>query len=364
MKKHRYRFLWLYLLLPAAFLLRRLCAQNAQATETVYSRHIYPLLTSAVSPAFRYLPFSAAELLAVLAAVAIVWGLIRRVAWLFRGKAGFFRFLLKLGAAACTLFFLFEAMWGLNYYRQPLVKTLGYRQGAPSAAELTALLTRETDAVNALCPEIEYKNGSSVCPGGFRAISGQASAGFDWYMSGEKPDSRFLSLVPSRAKGFFPSGALSYIGIEGIYIPFTCEPTVDAGWPDFILPFTVSHETAHFKGFAREDEANYLAYLACVNNPDVYFNYSGHMNAYLYLAQALASADPAAWKKLAPSLDRRAAGDIDGYSRYLTAHESRFQKTAEQINDRYLKSQGQAGIVTYDGFVNLLADAYRSGKDG
>ena len=54
---------------------------------------------------------------------------------------------------------------------------------------------------------------------------------------------------------------LSYLGISGIFIPFTCEANVNATLPDWEIPFTACHELAHQRGFAREDEANYVGYL-------------------------------------------------------------------------------------------------------
>jgi hypothetical protein len=102
-----------------------------------------------------------------------------------------------------------------------------------------------------------------------------------------------------------------------------------------------------------------LAYLACKSNPDAYYQYSGDMNALLYVSNALYSTDQSLWKQDAAKLDKRAAADIDGYSAYITSHQSKAADISDKINDNYLKSQGQAGVVSYDDFVNLLCDQYR-----
>ena len=56
------------------------------------------------------------------------------------------------------------------------------------------------------------------------------------------------------------SGAIVGAGISGIFSPFTQEAHVAAHLPPADLLFTACHELAHAQGWAREDEANYLAW--------------------------------------------------------------------------------------------------------
>src|SRR5262249_5696502 len=94
------------------------------------------------------------------------------------------------------------------------------------------------------------------------------------------------------------SAMLSYLGISGIYCPFTGEPNVNMTLPEPDVPFAASHELAHAHGFAREDEANYIAYLACTHHPDADFRYSGYFGASIYAMNALGRADRAAHARL------------------------------------------------------------------
>jgi len=48
---------------------------------------------------------------------------------------------------------------------------------------------------------------------------------------------------------------MSYLGIGGVYFPFTGEANVNISMPHTSIPFTACHEMAHQIGFAREDEA-------------------------------------------------------------------------------------------------------------
>ena len=293
----------------------------------------------------------------------VLWVLIRNgmravrhgPSWLLNG-------LLRLGAMASVLLFLFYAMWGYNYSRLPLWQNLKYQAGTPTGAELTALTADEIAKINALCPQISYgKDGASTYPGGFAGMRTQVNAGYGWLTAGESPSRPLIGRAVSSPKGMWFSRQLAYTSIEGIFVPFTYEPTVNTDYPLFLLPFTISHETAHLKGFAREDEANFMAYLACLSNPDIYYQYSGHMNALLYLSNALYATDKNQWTAQMARLDRRAAADIHAYDTYLQRHAGTVDRISSRVNDRYLKSQGQSGVVSYDDFVVLLADRYRTG---
>src|SRR5207248_11260701 len=80
-------------------------------------------------------------------------------------------------------------------------------------------------------------------------------------------------------KPVYFSGLMSRLGISGVYSPFTGEPNYNALQPDFDLPFAVAHEMAHQRGFAREDEANFIAFLVCTKASNAYVRYSGYLGA-------------------------------------------------------------------------------------
>lgn len=362
-KRPSWGFCWTLALLPAALLLRSYLAARPQLTEDIYSRGIYTWLSRILAPLFGLFPFSVAQALLAALVLWVLWVVVRScIRCVRRGPAWLLNGLLRLCAMASVLIFLFYAMWGCNYYRQPLAVNLKYKAGTPTAAELSAMTADEITKISALCPDITYgKNGQSAYPGGFSGMRTQVNAGYGWLTASESPSHPLIGRAYSSPKALWFSQKLAYTGIEGIFVPFTYEPTLNTDYPAFILPFTISHETAHLKGFAREDEANFMAYLACLNNPDVYYQYSGHMNALLYLADALYATDQNQWKEQMQKLDRRAAGDFAAYNAYVQRHAGTVDKISSQVNDRYLKSQGQSGVVSYDDFVVLLADRYRTG---
>jgi hypothetical protein len=159
------------------------------------------------------------------------------------------------------------------------------------------------------------------------------------------------------------SPAMAYLGMAGIFIPFTGEASVNATLPDWEIPFTACHELAHQRGFAREDEANYVGYLACRAHPDRDFQYSGTWRAALYALSALAHVDRDAYARLRAGLPAPLRRDLAALAAWRARYESRLDEVHERINDAYLKTQGQPeGVQSYGRMVDLLL-AQRRARD-
>ena len=87
------------------------------------------------------------------------------------------------------------------------------------------------------------------------------------------------------------SQLMSYVDIAGMYFPFTVESNINTDGPFFTIPATMGHEMAHQCGFMREDEANFIGYLACKDAADPLTRYSGYSLAYDYSIGALSRVD-------------------------------------------------------------------------
>lgn len=71
--------------------------------------------------------------------------------------------------------------------------------------------------------------------------------------------------------------------LMGIYFPFTMEANYNQEMYEVNLPETVTHELVHTKGFIFEDEANFIAFLACARSDNKDFNYSGYLSTLKYV---------------------------------------------------------------------------------
>ncbi len=92
-------------------------------------------------------------------------------------------------------------------------------------------------------------------------------------LSGDYPD----------PKGLAMSGFYSQQYIMGYYFPFSMEANYNRQMYLTNIPVTMCHELSHLKGFIREDEANFIGYLACVDSDDPLFRYSGYLSVLGYL---------------------------------------------------------------------------------
>ncbi len=91
-------------------------------------------------------------------------------------------------------------------------------------------------------------------------------------------------------KGFYPNPKPLYTSeffsqqyMMGYYFPFSMEANYNEKMYIINLPATMCHELSHLKGFLLEDEANFIAYLACVDAEDDFFKYSAYLSVLSYL---------------------------------------------------------------------------------
>jgi uncharacterized protein DUF3810 len=340
-------------------LLRAVAGRHPALVERVYARRLYAVVARAAAAATGWVPFSVAEaaaaVLLVLVACALAWRVAARKRWQWRGLA---LFLARMAALAGIAVLSFDLLWGLNYDRETVADRLGYDAGPVSAVELreaAADLLGRAAALRAGRPE--DASGALLLADGARGAMRRAARGFDG------PAARALVLPPLAAppKLVALSPLMSYMGIAGIFIPFTGEANVNATLPDWELPFCAAHELAHQRGIAREDEANYVGYLACRDHPDADFRYSGTFRAGLYALGALAQADRAAYRILAASLSPALRRDLAATAAWRARYESRLGDVQDRVNDAYLKTQGERdGIRSYGRMVDLLVAERRS----
>lgn len=326
-----------------------LAARSPAFVERVFSRGAYPSVGGGLACLTAPAPFSIGEALLFAGAAFAVWrtGQAIRRRQLSLGAA-LRRATIAVGAA----YLAFLMLWGLNYQRQPFAVTAGLDARYATLAELVAVTARLTNDANQLRQALlEDEHGVMRLPDGGRAALLRTAAGFE-RAAGIHP---ILAGSCARPKPLVASLLLSFLGIAGIYCPFTGEANVNMTVPDPDLPFDASHEVAHLRGFAREDEANYLGYLACRLHPDRDFRYSGVLTASLYAAQALGSVDPAARDRLIGTRSPAVARDVVAIAAWALRYRGPALELSRQVNNAYLRSQGQRdGIRSYGRMVDLL----------
>jgi hypothetical protein len=314
--------------------------------ESVYSRGVYPgiaaalrALTMPFSLAFAdVIPFVVAGLL-VAAAVHLVRALRSR------GLAALGPALSVTAVATGALALWFLLAWGINYRRLPLAHSLGLDVHPSEVGELLALAQELVQDAN-LAREGRAENGGVFAlPQGRDETLRQAAA------EGVRPKASRLS------------AALARLGISGIFVPFTGEPLVNDLLPDSELPWSAAHEVAHARGWAREDEANFLAFQACREHADPGFRYSAFLVASLYAVRALAEADPQAARPVSAQRSAAVRRDIEAVLAYQRRYEGRLADAGDRVNDLYLRAQGESrGVRSYGRMVDLMLAERRAAR--
>lgn len=329
--------------------------------ERIYSRFLYPPLGRVLSRFTSLVPISLAELCVVtLLAVLLIGGLnfIWR-GWRQPGKlVAWLRWTLVLGLLAYAAFVF---SWGLNYYRQPLAEVLGLEIRPAPTQELVDLCHDLVQHVNELRPLLKEDEMQvmTLTGGKWRAL-GRAALGYD-ELAKQLPQVGGLYGAP---KGVRLSKWWSFTGTAGMYFPWTGEANVNMAMPSVNIPVVACHEMAHQRGIAREDEANYLAYLACINHPDVEFQYSGLFMALTQAMRALQLVDQEAFATLYTQLHPGVVRDMQANREFWQAHSGPMEEMFERMNDAYLKSNRQAdGVQSYGRMVDLLLAARRAANE-
>lgn len=353
--------LLLILLFPIILLIRELMYFNPALTEKLYSRLLYPPIGKFLSNLSGLLPISLAELLVYASIAVFTYTLIRFIYRLIKSGNKLQTTLNAIINALCTIsiaYCLFLLLWGLNYYRQPLSYSIGYTTEKSTVADLKGLCSTLIDKTNQLRAEVsENESGVMYLTGGFNGVANRAYIGYQ-NLSATYP---IFKGAYGRPKGIIFSRQFCYTGIAGIYFPFTGEANVNKLVPHSMLPSTISHEMSHQRGFAREDEANFIAYLVCKAHDDVNFQYSGYLLATIYSMNAMHEYDIESYNELAAKYDEGVKRDLKYNSDFWKQFEGPVEELQEKVNDTYLKSNKQAdGIYSYGRMVDLLLAEYKS----
>lgn len=326
--------------------------------ERLYAERIFPPLSRLISWPARLLPWSLGELLLILILAGMALSLAGLVRALMAGTPGFLMLLLRrvggFFALAGLLYASFVVFWGLNYLRPPIVSTLSWPSEMATTVELQGLCEELALEANTLRKELPSDE-SGVLRVDRRMVLDRRNDGYERLHGALAPVLPAILYVPSRPKiaifGPLMSRSLTY----GMYIPWTGEALLNGSTPAPALPFSVCHEMAHQQGIAREDEANFIGYLACRLHPDPLFRYSGARAALGEAMVQLGAVRPEAWKVIRASLGTGILADEAAETAWLREHKGRFSQVQGRVYDGYLKTQGQLdGARSYGRVVDLL----------
>lgn len=350
-------FLAVTALLALILIIFREITFRRPAVAEFYSLRIFPRLASVWAWPASQFSFSLTELLVVVGTPVLLLLLVLALVRFFTRRAWRLRRLLRtvlltLGILSLLLS-LFLVFHGLNYARPPLAGQLDLPLREHSADELEWAVRRLARAAVQARQDLPETPDGTVMAGPLNTLWTGAFEGWDLAAS------RWPALespVRARPKGVLLSHYWSYTNIVGLYMPLFAEPNVNIDQPAFMIPSTAAHEISHSRGFAREGDSDFAAFLSCACHPDPLWRYSGLIRAWKSTARALWEEDGDRWKaayreELSPAVIR----DLQAESRYWKAFETPVADFSEKVNDAYLKANKEKeGTKSYGDVVDLL----------
>ena len=320
-----------------------------------FSRYPGALIRGLLAHLTSWIPFSLAEAMLLLLPVALFFLIRTAVKHYSDSWHDTFVYMGILLSVASLLITLLFCGFGTGYYGSTLDQKLGLDRQEVSAEELKYTAEILSDAVSEQAEQVLFRQQSfSVMPYSLDEMNDKLLAAYDTVSD----QYSFIPRLKSRVKPVVLSEPWSYTHITGVYTYFTGEANINVNFPDYTIPFTAAHELAHQRGVAREDEANFIAFLVCINSDDPYIRYSGYLNMYEYVASSLYSADPEAFRQVRNTLPKAVRYEMTAYSKFFDKYRDNvIADVSQAVNDTYLKSQGTQGTRSY-GMVTDLAVAY------
>lgn len=320
-----------------------------------YPRHFFALLTA-------WIPFSTAELLIILIPFLFVLVLLIGSRRFCDSNRSVLVYVGILFSAVCVIGILFVWNFAAGYYGSRLDKKLELSRQKSSADDLYQTAEIIRTEMNALSEEIVFlENGSSLMPYSYQEMNLRLLKAYESFC--QKND--FMKSFYSRVKPIMLSEPMSYTHITGVYTFFTGEANINVNFPDYTVVYTAAHELAHQRGIAREDEANFIAFLICMESDDPYIRYCGYLNVYEYLSSALYSADKELYKLSYAKLTPEIKAEEEAYRTFFKKYQDNVAADISQAtNNAYLQSQGaQEGTKSYNMVVDLAVAYYRDKID-
>lgn len=396
MPSHSQRVYLLALLLDLLALAANQLAIHSSTFADAYSHYVYRVLSLGIGSVMGLLPFSVVELLLYATILFVLFDFVKQLCRAVRvGVACVHssrvsqdaqthllaavarplrRFLGHLFLLLSTLLVLYVFLCGINYHRTSfseetgLSVTIDAHGTVYDEADLIALcdylVTEINDTEAQLAATAIQVEGACI---GQTSETPKPSATWLWHAgrTGQRAMEK-LGQRYRRLSGHYPypkpilnTWILSVQQTTGVYSPFTVEANYNRDIAYYDIPFTICHELSHLRGYMQEEEANFIGVLATIGADDLYFNYSGYVSAWVYAGNALARIDSTAFATLYSRINARTRQDMLYNNAYWQQFEGKPAEAHEQLNDAYLKMQGQtSGVRSYGHVTDLMLEYF------
>lgn len=322
-----------------------------------FNRYISSVFRAALAHLTGWIPFSLAELALLLLPVIVFVITAAILRYYGESLKEMISSIICVLSALAFMFSSFTLGFAPAYRGSSLDKKLGIERTEVSVEELYTTAQILAKKVAEESENVSYGiDGFSVMPYGYEEMNQKLIEAY----SKTCDDYSFVQRLDSRLKPVMLSEAMSYTHITGVYTFFTGEANINVAFPDYTLPYTAAHELSHQRGIAREDEANFMAFLVCIRSEDAYIRYSAYLNLYEYVAGQLAGVDASRYTATYLLLPMNVRSEMAAYAEFYQKYrDSAASDVSETVNDTFLKLHGTEGTRSYGMVVDLAVAYYR-----
>lgn len=332
-----------------------LFSRNPVWVENRYSTTLYPPIGLFLRKVWGWCPVSVGDLLYGLLVTWLIYRLvfIRRTLRRWRSQGVLWKVVLgKTFRLLALVYIVFNVLWGLNYNRLGLRHQLGIARAVYTEKDLMLVNTLLMQEVNRCKQALEspwvYPHKKELFQRA-QAVFKEAAA--------EHP---FLAYPHRSLKPSVWGWIGNYSGFTGYYNPFTGEGQINTDVPAFLQPFIACHEMAHQIGYAKEDEANFAAYLAVHHTSDMLFRYSGYLDLFLYANRNLMDVNEQAAQYYRNRLIPAVQADLLEWKQFAAAHKNPVAPWLSWLYGKFLEQNQQpAGMRSYDQVTGYLISYYK-----
>lgn len=330
---------------------------NRALMNTLVSRITLPL-EQRIGRACSHVPFSVAELCYALLVLDVLVCLVLAIRCIVHSGHKYrvlCRAVLFFADFALSVYAVFCLLWGANYCTDDFCSRSGIYPESVTCGELARTTQCFADALSACADRVPRDENGVFCADRSEILAAAPDAYASLY--GEFP---FLDTQNLTPKGIHFSKVMSALDFTGFYFPFTGEANLNLDSPPAMLPATALHEMTHQRGYASEQQCNFIAILAATRAESSVYQYSGWLLGYIHLSNALYRADPDQWRTVRDTLPDVVRCDLADNNAYWAQYGGLPAAAAQTLNDSMIRTYGDPlGTQSYGAVVDLLVAYYQ-----
>ncbi|MBL7730900.1 MAG: DUF3810 domain-containing protein [Chitinophagaceae bacterium] len=348
---------WSWVLLVLLSVLIKWASWYPGWVESNYSRGVYPVISRIQRVLFGWIPFSIGDLFYAFLILIIVYKTGRFFKLLFKRRLNrqyFVAGLQQFIFFGLFVYVFFNLFWGLNYNRKGVSSQLELQLKPYSLADLDTLTSTLQQRANYYAVFVTEAQRDSFNRKGrlFRsAEEGYQAASLKY---------PFMKYRSRSIKPSLFSYLGNYLGFQGYYNPFSGEAQVNTTVPRFLEPFVTAHEMAHQLGYAKENEANFVGFLACKEYDNNAFRYSAYYDMYNYAVGEVFRRDTVLGKAFQDKAHPQVRKDQREFRDFYRRYKNPIEPIIMWGYGHFLKANNQpAGKASYNEVVAWLIAFYK-----